>query len=122
MKPTRILPLLLFIGINSTAQSQELDKSTTISVLTGGMNYQGDVKPDNFTFQHSNFAAGIIIRKPLNRWFALRAGAIVGKISGADRWNTEELKPRNLSFTSTIKEAHLALEISILDMSTKSFT
>src|SRR5687767_4627308 len=99
MKPNRILPLILCVGICITASTQEFDKSPTISIFSGAMNYQGDVKPDNFTNEHSNFVAGIIFRKPLNRWVTFRMGAHMGSITGADRWNTDDLKPRNLSFT-----------------------
>jgi len=86
------------------------------------MNYQGDLNPNSFTFRHSTPSAGIFIRKPLNRWFAFRAGANMGTIQAADRWNRDYLKERNLSFTTTIKEAHLGLELTILDLSTSKFT
>ncbi len=103
------------------ASSQELDRSTTISVFTGLMNYQGDVKPNNFTMAHSNLAVGVTIRKPLTRWISLRAGYNQGTISGSDSWNTDDLKPRNLSFTTDIKEAYAGIEINILDMSSSRF-
>ncbi|MBC7872836.1 MAG: outer membrane beta-barrel protein [Ferruginibacter sp.] len=122
MKPFSLLPVILSIFICHQSHAQELDKSATISLFTGVMNYQGDVKPDNFTIDHSNLAVGISIRKPLNRWFAVRGGVNMGKISAADRWNSEDLKARNLSFTTTIKEAYLGLEISVLDMSAGRFT
>lgn len=122
MKPTRFLTLLCCICMAGAACSQELDKSTTVSVFTGVMNYQGDVKPDNFTMTHSNLAVGITLRKPLTRWFSLRAGFNMGEITAADSWNTENLKPRNLSFATDIKEAYLGLEVTILDMATTRFT
>jgi hypothetical protein len=102
--------------------SQEQDKSATISLFTGAMNYQGDLNPNSFTFKNSNFAAGVTIRKPLNRWFTLRAGANIGKIEAADRNNRDYLQQRNLSFSTSIKEAYLGLEVSVLDMSTSRFT
>src|SRR5687767_12995635 len=114
MKPNHLLTLVLCVGICQTAITQEFDKSSTISIFSGSMNYQGDVKPDNFTNDHSNFAAGITYRKPLNRWVTFRMGAHVGTITGNDQWNTEDLKPRNLNFTSTIKEAHLGFEVTLL--------
>ncbi len=86
------------------------------------MNYQGDLQPNSFTFRHSNFSAGISIRKPLNRWFTFRGGINIGKIQAADRWNRDDLKSRNLSFTTSIKEAYLGLEVTVLDMSTSWFT
>ena len=86
------------------------------------MNYQGDLNPNSFTFKNSNFAAGIIIRKPLNRWFTLRAGINTGKIAAADHNNRDYLKQRNLSFTTSVKEAYVALEATVLDISTSRFT
>ncbi len=111
---------LLLISLASKAQGP--DNSTTVSFFTGAMNYQGDMNPNSFTFQHSGFTGGIIVRKPLGRWFALRAGATKGKIEAADRWNRDYLKPRNLDFTTAITEAHAALEISVLDLETNRFT
>jgi len=102
--------------------SQELDKSSTIALFTGTINYQGDLNPNSFSFKHSNFATGIIFRKPLNRWFTLRAGMNIGKIEADDNWNRDYLKPRNLNFTTTIKEIYTGLEISILDIAAKGFT
>ena len=104
------------------AFSQELDKSATISLFTGTINYQGDLNPNSFTFKHSNFAAGLLIRKPLNRWITLRAGANIGSVEAADRYNRDYLKPRNLSFFTSIKEAYAGLELTVLDMSTRHFT
>jgi len=86
------------------------------------MNYQGDLNPNSFKFSHSNFTGGIIVRKPLNRWFTLRAGATLGKIKADDKWNRDYLQIRNLNFTSEIKEAYLGLEVAVLDISTKRFT
>lgn len=122
MKTLRALLVILGICIYQFSSAQEQDKSTTISLFTGAINYQGDVNPNSFTLSHSNFAAGIIIRKPLNRWLTLRAGATMGKIEAADKWNREYLKPRNLSFATTIKEAYIGLEITVLDMSAGRFT
>lgn len=106
----------------TTIHSQETDRSVAIALFTGAINYQGDLNPNSFTFAHSNFAAGIGIRKPLNRWFTLRAGIQAGKIEAADKWNRDYLQPRNLSFTSSIKEAHAGLEINVLDIAAKGFS
>ncbi len=108
--------------ISQACKAQEPNNSTTLSIFTGVMNYQGDLNPSSFTFKHSHFSAGVIVRKPLGRWFAIRAGALTGKIEAADRWNRDYLKPRNLHFTSTITEASAALEITLLDIETNRFT
>ncbi len=119
--PSRLL-VIICLYICKFSSAQELDRSTTISLFTGAINYQGDLNPNSFTFRHSNFAVGVLVRKPLNRWFTIRAGANMGKIEAADRWNREYLQGRNLSFTTTIKEAYLGLELTVLDLSTSRFT
>lgn len=122
MKTFSVLSVIVGLCICQVSYSQEQDKSATISLFTGAMNYQGDLNPNSFTFKKSNFAAGLTIRKPLSRWFTLRGGINIGKIEAADRNNRDYLKQRNLSFYSSIKEAYLGLEITILDMSAGRFT
>ena len=79
------------------------------------MNYQGDLNPHSFTFNHSQPATALSIRKPLNRWFVARGSLFIGKLTAADRWNREYLKPRNLSFTTSLTELTVALEMTLLD-------
>lgn len=122
MKPLNILPAILCLLLYQSSFSQEQDKSPTISLFAGAMNYQGDLNPNSFTFKNSNIATGLIIRKPLNRWFTLRGGINMGKIEAADYNNRDYLKIRNLSFTTDIKEAYIALEATVLDISTTRFT
>lgn len=102
--------------------AQELDRSFSLSLFTGAINYQGDLQPGSFTFSHSNLALGLSIRKPLNRWITVRAGINYGTITASDSWNRDYLKPRNLSFTTTIKEAYAGLELTVLDLSVNKFT
>ena len=105
-----------------SATAQEFDTRATIGLFAGAMNYQGDLKPNSFTFQHSNLIVSVIARKPLNRWFALRGGFTIGKVEAADKYNRDYLQLRNLSFASGIKEIFTALEVDLLDISTKKFT
>jgi opacity protein-like surface antigen len=122
VKPVKSAVFFLLCLIAKQLPAQELDKSFSLSLFTGAINYQGDLQPGSFTFSHSNFAAGLSIRKPLNRWITARAGVNYGTITAADSWNRDYLKPRNLSFTTTIKEAYAGLELTVLDISTKKFT
>jgi opacity protein-like surface antigen len=122
VKRVILIPFLLIIIFQNQANAQELDRSTSISLFAGAINYQGDLNPNSFTYRHSFFTGGIIVRKPLSRWFSVRAGATVGKISSADRWNRTYLQTRNLSFTTSLQELYAGLEVNILDISTKRFT
>lgn len=122
VKTLSTLLVILFVYSGTSLKAQELDKSATIALFAGGINYQGDLQPNSLQFQHSKFAAGLIFRKPLNRWFTARAGISSGTIDAADKWNRDDLKSRNLSFSTVIKEAYLGLEINVLDMSAGRFT
>src|SRR5258705_569557 len=116
------LLLLLYIHLPVHAQEDEFPKQVTISLFTGLVNYQGDLNPNSFTLGRSKFAIVATIRKPLNRWFTLRAGRNYGHLEAADRYNRNYLQSRNLSFHSTIKEAHAGLELNLLDITKTHFT
>lgn len=122
MKPVKTLLFISFLFCHSVSFSQEQDKSASIALFTGAMNYQGDLNPSSFKFSHSGLTAGLIFRKPLNRWFTFRGGIVIGKIMAADKWNRDYLQMRNLSFTTSIQEAHTGLEVNVLDISAKRFT
>ncbi len=87
-----------------------------IGMYTGFMNYQGDLNPNSFSLSQARFAAGVVISRPISGILAWRAGFLIGKTGAADRYNREYLKPRNLSFFSTITELHAALEITFVDI------
>ena len=112
--PILLALTLLFFRPALNAQG-ETDTRSTLSLFSGMMNYQGDLNPNSFSFNHSQFAAGLIVRKPLNRWFTVRGSFFAGKLTAADRWNREYLKPRNLSFTTSLTELTLALELNLLN-------
>lgn len=122
MKTLKIVSLLLCLHFCSRSYTQEIDRSATIGLFAGAINYQGDLNPNSFTLRHSNFAIGFSIRKPFSRWFNLRAGITAGTIKASDSWNRDYLKSRNLSFSTSIKEVYAGLEITLLDLSSKKFT
>jgi len=102
--------------------SQNEDKATWLGLFVGKMNYQGDLNPSSFKFSHSKPTVAFNIRQSFNRWLSLKGGVAIGSIEAADRYNRDYLKKRNLSFYTSIKEASLSLETSLLDLSTTSFT
>lgn len=109
--------LFLITGL----KAQDISRDVTVSLYTGIINYQGDLNPNSFTFKNSNFSAGIVVRKPVSRWLILRGGVQIGTLEAADRNNRDYLKPRNLSFQTSIKEAHVGLEVTLLNSSTNRF-
>jgi hypothetical protein len=124
MRYMKTITLLLFVSLQFkiSAQEEEFARQPSISIFTGIMNYQGDLNPNSFTLAHAKFAIGATFRKPLSRWFSIRAGVNYGHIEAADRYNRDYLKPRNLSFYTTISEAYGALELDLLNISKTHFT
>ncbi len=111
---------LLFSNLNLCSQTE--NKGTWLGLFVGKMNYQGDLNPSSFKFSNSKTTAAVTIRQSINRWLSLKGGLCLGTIEAADRYNRDYLKPRNLSFSTTIKEASLGIETSLLDLSTTRFT
>ena len=117
-----IIFYITYLSIQSFSQDESGGKGTYIGVFLGKMNYQGDLNPNSFTFAHSKLTTAITVRQSLNKWISLRGGFTIGSIEAADKYNRDYLQPRNLSFFTTVKEASLGLEASLLDLSTKRFT
>lgn len=113
MKKLYATVLTLCVLYHSNLSAQDFDKSPCLTLFSGTLNYQGDLKPNSFTFSHSHLAFGIGIKKPVSKWVTLRAGLMSGKIEAADKWNRDYLKSRNLSFATDIKEASLAIELTV---------
>lgn len=123
VKTSTILLIYILSFFHSTSVwSQEFYGDWSIGFFAGTINYQGDLKPNSFTFDHSNAAFKISARKPLNRWLSFKAGFAFGEIEGADRYNRDYLKPRNLSFFTDIKEIFTVVEINVLDLSSTRFS
>jgi hypothetical protein len=119
----RFILLLAILLCAGCMQAQEdFDKTPTIGLLAGAVNYQGDLKPNSFTFEHSNLLVSLSIRKPLSRWFSVRGGLSMGKVEAADRYNRDYLQIRNLSFDSKLSEAYALLEVDLLNIETAHVT
>jgi hypothetical protein len=111
---------LFFTNLSLWAQNE--NKGTWLGLFVGKMNYQGDLNPSSFKFSNSKTTAAVTIRQAVNRWLSVKGGFAIGSLEAADRYNRDYLKPRNLSFYTTIKEASFAVETSLLDFSTTHFT
>jgi hypothetical protein len=102
------LPFLLFFGLISNGQS--------IGIESGIMNYEGDLKPNSFTFSGSLPFASVFFKRPFNNHIAWRSGFSMGKIQAADKNNRADLQSRNLQFASSITELYTGLEWDILNI------
>jgi hypothetical protein len=112
MKLFFIAAFCLFQLIGS---AQEFDKTASIGLSAGLVNYQGDLQPNSFTFKQSNAYLSIFGVKPLLNRVNLRFGGSIGAVEAADKHNRGYLVPRNLSFKSGIKELYAGVEVFLLN-------
>ncbi len=113
-----IVPFFLFFGFQATAQNLHAD------VFAGISTYQGDLEAKKISMNYAKPTIGIGASYDITSRLIGRAGFTYGKVSAADKSNTNS-KPilnRNLSFSSSIAEFHLALEFNFLDLSEHSIT
>ncbi|MDQ3071687.1 MAG: DUF6089 family protein [Bacteroidota bacterium] len=73
-----------------------------IGLFAGGANYKGDLAP-NIIAKTTGPAIGLVYKWNLNDFVAFGLHGTFGVITAADS-NTEHLKPRNLSFRSSVIE------------------
>jgi|SRR5664279_513358 len=91
--------------------------------LTGGLsNYSGDLQDKAYTFDQSYFAFGAGAQYDITRNFSAISNIMVMHIGAADKFNTPDLVPRNLSFQSTVIEWNLLGEYTFLDITQKRFS
>ncbi len=90
----------------------------------GGLsNYQGDFQEKRVTTNQSHFGFGLGVQYEINGHVSLRSGLLYGKISGDDKLNKQEdLRLRNLNFTSKLLEGNLLAEFRLFDLDEKRFT
>ena len=122
LKNWTVVLFLLFCFISTFSQDEDFDNQWHLGIMAGAINYQGDLMPNSFTFQNAHFAAGIFVRKPLTKWLSWRAGASLGKLHAADKYNRDYLQPRNLSFYTSIREVYAGFELDVLNIQRTGFT
>jgi len=101
------IALILFCN-TKTVQAQ----NNEFGVWFGGANYYGDINR-NFSFKHIRPAGGILYKRNLNQYIAIKGTAGYGRIGGSDSlYNNVYQQTRNLSFTSDIYEASAQIELN----------
>lgn len=108
--------LLLFIGFHSFAQPLR------VHVAGGFSNYRGDLQESKFSLEQAKGVISAGATFNLTEKFALRSDYSFAKISGDDKYSTPSRAPRNLNFTSWIKEFSLLGEYDILNTYDHRFT
>jgi len=98
--------ILCFTSKSSVAQFNEF------GIWGGGSNYYGDINT-SFSFKSVGPAAGIMYRRNLNQYIAVKGLLGYGQISGSDsQYSNVYQQTRDLSFTSNIYEASAQLELN----------
>jgi hypothetical protein len=83
--------------------------------ITGGMmNYQGDLQSKRFTLKQSHAFAGFGAYYEVTDQLYIRAGFLMGKVSGDDKLSTLN-KDRNLNFFSQVMEFHVGAEYDLIN-------
>jgi len=119
------VPLLIFLIFFTLALILSLKikaQKYQLAIFTGVSNYQGDLKPDVFTFAQAQPSFHITGKIALNNHFLIRAGYAYGNIYADDRYNRDYLQPRNLNFRTNIHELHAGIEFNVFDLEIKRIT
>lgn len=115
--------LIVFIGINlitfgaySQGHYKERDTHSKELCLFAGMSYYiGDLNQTGHYYKYQDPAGGIGFRYNLNKRFALRASAWVGKVHADDADSDSRIqRQRNLRFESLIAELSGQVEFNFL--------
>lgn len=113
------LVVLLSVIIPTLLPAQRLH----LNLFGGFSNYLGDLQENSVTLEQSRRAYGAGVSYNINHHLALRGGVAWGKIGADDKTNTSTaLQLRNLSFQSSVKEAHLMAEWSLFDLRYRKLT
>jgi hypothetical protein len=120
MKKTGILLSFILFSFLTYAQ-EEFSYVPSLGIMAGMINYEGDLKPNSFTFQRSHPFLSLYLLQPILPHVNWRLGGSIGKIEAADKYNRSYLQER-LSFYSNIQEVYTGFELSIFDIDKKRMT
>lgn len=102
--------LISFLFFNKTDAQH-----TEVGFLLGTSYYIGELNPANPFLNKPEPAIGVLLRRNLNKRYALRYGLNYGFLSASDSYNKSEWSSfRNLSFSTSILEASILLEFNFL--------
>lgn len=88
---------------------------TEIGVFFGASYYLGELNPANPFLNQPKPAIGILLRRNLNKRYALRYGLNYGFLAAKDSYNNSEWSNfRNLSFSTSVLEVSALLEFNFL--------
>jgi hypothetical protein len=110
----KTLLLIVTIAFGFTAKAQQFKPNTEVGFIGGVSYYLGDLNKTHFN--NSSVAAGLIIRKNIDRRFSYKAEALFLNISADDKNNpTDSIAiDRGLHFKSPIYELSGQIEFNFL--------
>lgn len=122
LKPSTLKKILGFVIMISTPLIS-IAQDWHVGATAGISNYSGDLNEKRIDFRYTRPMIGLLVKKDINRYLTLRAGASFGMVAADDKTNTSiALQSRNLSFSSPIWEGHLGAELNLFDIDEKGFT
>lgn len=85
-----------------------------LNISIGAANYSGDLQSKRYTFNQAKPAVGIGLSYEVSDKLFIRTGITIAKVTANDKFNPQT-QVRNLNFTSSVSEAHIAAEYYLLN-------
>lgn len=114
---------LVGIIVCAIATGISYGQSSEVGIMLGISSYKGDISNSLFNTKFFHPAVGAHYRRSMNNHWSYRLGIVYGSISGDDaRTNDAFQLYRNLSFKSTVLEAHWIFEFNFFEYQTANPT
>ena len=107
-----LLILIVFFAFSFIGKAQQFKPNTEVGVLLGASYYLGDLNTTHF--DESSVAAGLIIRKNIDRRFSYKAELLYLNLAADDRNSNNLDTNRGLHFRSPIYELSGQIEFNFL--------
>lgn len=108
-----LLFLICLTFLSSDIYAQLFTPNSEIGVKAGISHYTGDLNSNHFNFTKP--AAGIVIRRNIDRRFAVKAEILILNIKGDDRISDDTIQlNRGLHFRSSVQELSTQIEFNFL--------
>jgi hypothetical protein len=108
-----LLFLICLTFLSTDIYAQLFTPNSEIGVKAGISHYTGDLNSNHFNFTKP--AAGIVIRRNIDRRFAVKAEILILNIKGDDRISDDTIQlNRGLHFRSSVQELSTQIEFNFL--------
>jgi len=108
----KISLLIIALTLSFSTKAQQFKPNTEIGVLLGASYYLGDLNTTHFN--NSSFAAGLIVRKNIDKRFSYKAELLYLNIAADDRNSNSLDTNRGLHFKSPVYEISGQIEFNFL--------